>query len=232
MTLINPLRSLVAGLLTTSFAGVVSAAVVYDNTNEDNLYTSAFRTGLEYGDEIFLAGVDRFVTQFVVGYYGDFVQGIVGTGRIRFYLNDGSDAIPGPQTALRPKTVLWESDPFSLAPNNQLVVFNPNVQVPDSFTWTILFTGLENVVGNGAALSVVNPVDIGGMLANGAIGSYDDFWIKNSTTDDSWALNRLSGGAVPSNFYAQVTAVPEPSVLALGALGLAGLWWVRCRKAS
>ncbi len=232
MTITNPLRFLVAGVLTTSLAAVVSAAVVYDNTNENNLHTSAFRTGLEYGDEIFLVGAERFVTQFVAGYYGDFLAGVVGTGRIRFYLNDGTDAIAGPQTALRPKTLLWESEPFPLLPNNQQVVLNPNVLVPDSFTWTILFSGLDNVVGNGAALSVVDPVQIGGVLNNGSIGSYDDFWIKNTPNDDSWALNRLSGGTVPSNFYARVTAVPEPSILALGVVGVASLWLIRRRKAS
>lgn len=201
----------------------VSAAVVYDNTNPNNVLPSAFRTGLEYGDEIKLAGVDRFVTEFLAGYFGDFPEGPTPTARIRFYANDGSDAISGPQVALRPKTVIWESGPFSLGRNNQEIVLQPNVTVPDSFTWTIQFDGLNDVVGNGAALSVVNPVTVGGELSNGAIGSFNDFWIKNGSTEDSWALNVLSGGTVPANFYARVTAVPEPGSLMLASLGILGL---------
>jgi hypothetical protein len=208
--------------LVASFS-TVSAAVVYDNTKAENVLNSAFRTGLEYGDEIKLAGVDRFVTEFLAGYFGDFPQGTVATGRIRFYSNDGTDAIPGSQVALRPKTVIWESDPFALGRNNQEIVLQPNVTVPDTFTWTIQFDGLNNVVGNGAALSVVHPVSVGGVLSNGAIGSFNDFWIKNGSTDDSWALNVLAGGTVPANFYARVTAVPEPGSLLLASLGVLGL---------
>jgi hypothetical protein len=200
-----------------------SAAVVYDNTNPNNVLTSAFRTGLEYGDEIKLAGVERFVTEFLAGYFGDFPDGPAPTGRVRFYANDGTDAIPGSQVALRPKTVIWESGPFSLGRNNQEIVLQPNVTVPDSFTWTIQFDGLNDVVGNGAALSVVNPVTVGGELSNGSIGSFNDFWIKNGSTEDSWALNVLSGGTVPANFYARVTAVPEPGSLVLASLGILAL---------
>lgn len=208
--------------LVASFS-TVSAAVVYDNTNPNNVLPSAFRTGLEYGDEIKLAGVERFVSEFLAGYFGDFPENTVATARVRFYANDGTDAIAGPQVALRPKSVIWESDPFILGRNNQEIVLQPNVTVPDSFTWTIQFDGLNDVVGNGAALSVVNPVSVGGELSNGAIGSFNDFWIKNGSTEDSWALNVLSGGTIPANFYARVTAVPEPGPLALAALGILGL---------
>jgi PEP-CTERM motif len=209
---------------TLTLAGSLSAAVVYDNTTQANLKTSAFRTGLEYGDEIKLTGTERFVTQFIVGYFGDFSTGSP-TGTVRIYANDGTDAITGPQTALRPKTLLWESAPLALLANNQELVLSPNITVPDNFTWSIKFDGLANVVGNGAALSVVNPVTIGGVLANGAIGSYNDFWIKNGSSDESWALNILAGGSLPANYYARVTAVPEPSTMALAGLGLAGLLW-------
>ena len=219
---IVPSAGLAVVTLFTSF-GTVSAAVVYDNTQASNVLSSGFRTGLEYGDEIKLAGSDRFVTEFLAGYFGDFPQGTVATGRIRFYSNDGTDAIPGSQVALRPQTVIWESAPFALGRNNQEIVLQPNVTVPDSFTWTIRFDGLNDVVGHGAALSVVHPVSVGGVLSNGAIGSFNDFWIKNGSTDDSWALNVLSGGTVPANFYARVTAVPEPGPLLLASLGILGL---------
>jgi len=230
MKMTNPAHLLVAGTLFAALTLAVSAAVVYDNTTPANLQSSAFRTGLEYGDEIKLAGSDRFVFEFLVGYFGDFASAPAATGILRIYANDGTDAIPGAQVALRPKSVLWESAPFSLSANNQEVIVAPNITVPDSFTWSIKFDGLGNVAGDSAALSVVNPVTVGGVLSNGALGSFNDFWIKNGLTDDSWALNQLANGTIPANFYARVTAVPEPSVIALGIFGLAGLWLSQRRR--
>jgi hypothetical protein len=228
MNLLNQLpRRMVVGTALAALTLPVSAAVVYDNTQNDT-FTSAFRTGLEYGDEIKLTGVDRFVTEFLVGYFGDFTPPESGTARIRIYANDGSDAIPGPQVALRPKTLLWESPSFVLAANNQAVTVQPNITVPDDFTWTIKFDGLPNTPGHGAALSISSPVSVGGALSGGVVGSYNDFWILNDPADaESWALNVLSGG-VPNNFYARVTAVPEPTTLALGAVGLA--WFGFCQR--
>lgn len=192
--------------LTMAQAG---AAVVYDNTTVANLKSSAFSTSQEYGDEIKLAGTERFVTQFVVGYFGDFPEGTSAWGTFRIYANDGSDALTGPQVAMRPKTLIWESAPFSLSPNNQEAVFTPNVTVPETFTWTVKFEGLSFGSGSSAALSVVTPVTVGGALSGGRIGSYNDFWLKTGDTSESWSLNLLSGGSIPANFYAKVTAVPE-----------------------
>ena len=185
------------------------AAVVYDNSGLAGMTKDGVFLLTEYGDEIALAGTDRWITQFDIATYGDFTTNAVVTAVIRIYANDGSDALDGPHYAYRPKTVLWESAPFTLKPGGQSASFFPLIRVPDSFTWTIRFTGVKQVDGNSVGPIVVNPIQIGGQLANGHIGSYPDYWRKEGLTDDSWMIYLLSSGT-PANFYAKVTATPEP----------------------
>ena len=47
------------------------------------------------------------------------------------------------------------------------------------------------------------------------------------------ALSACGGGSgAPNNFYAKITAVPEPSTLALGAAGLAASWLLQRRRSA
>ena len=187
----------------------LQAAVVYDNTALAGMTKDGVFLLTEYGDEIALAGTDRWITQFDIATFGDFPTNAVVTAVVRIYANDGSDALDGSYYAYRPKTVLWESTPFTLKPGGQTASFSPLIKAPDSFTWTIRFTGVQQVTGNTVGPIVVNPIQVGAPLANGHMGSYPDYWRKDGTTDDSWMIYMLSSGT-PANFYAKVTATPEP----------------------
>jgi len=200
-------------LLLSSLAPIgVRAAVVYDNTALAGMTKDGIFLLTEYGDEIALVGTDRWVTQFDIATFGDFPTNAVVNAVVRIYANDGTDALDGPHYAYRPKTVLWESVPFTLKPGGQTASFAPLIRVPDTFTWTIRFTGVQQVTGNSVGPIVVNPIQIGAPLANGHTGSYPDYWRKDGTTDDSWMIYLLSSGT-PANFYVKVTATPEPATL-------------------
>lgn len=212
-------------------ATTASAAVVFDNTLNVQPGFGA-QTTKEYGDEIALAGSDRYVTELRFQYNGDFATTIpTPQATVRIYANDGPSALPGQTTAPRPGTLLWESGPLSLATGDNSVSVAPNILVPGIVTWSIEFSGLSGAEGDRAALTLANPPTVGGELLGGVIGSYNDYWVKTDpNNDDSWALRRIDGN--PANFYAQVTAIPEPSTIALAVLGLGGLWLVQRRRTS
>lgn len=191
--------------------------VVFDNTPNLINQTPVFFSAQEYGDELALAGSAREVTEFSFAYFGNFGETTGVFFVLRFYVNDGSDAVAGAGTALRPKSLLWDSGEQSLLNGvNQVTLTIPNVVVPDDFTWTIVFTGLDGTPGKQAALMLANPAVIGRLLSGtetlpGLIGSYEDFWKKEVPADpDSWALYAFGFGPndPKGNFYAKVTAVP------------------------
>ncbi len=121
-----------------------------------------------------------------------------------------------------PGTLLFTSDPITLSEGYKTYqVDGINVELPDTVTWTVEFTGVtgnELNVGNRAAL-VLSGTDVVG-------SSYDDFWQKDasgwmiyqtgssSQTDDfaaklfaqSWRLQRDTDSVVLDNFGAKVTA--------------------------
>ena len=218
------------------FASSAQAEIVYDNTT--NTRTNAFSPSTQFhdavvrtfGDEVNLAGVSRTVTQFVVGYVGDFTTPTAADKlTVTFYANDG--ALYSGANTEKPGTVLWQSSPFQLANGaNQLTITVPNIVVPDRFTWAVQFSGTTGAAGNDAGLIFSDPVTVGAVLKNGKLGSYNDIWIQTDPSKaDSWALfTNLKDGAgnsLPANFFARVVAVPEPSTWALAALGGGLLWW-------
>ena len=192
--------------------------VVFDNSANLVNQTPNFFSGREYGDELYLAGSARQVTEFQFAYFGNFGTTPGVAYDLRFYANDGTDAYPGAPTALRPKSLLWESGPQSILNGiNKATVSVPGVLVPDHFTWSITFVGLDGTPGKQAALMLANPATVGAILPGSGnfppvVGSYDDFWKKDDPTEDqSWML--YSFGFAPTdpkgNFYARVVAVPD-----------------------
>ncbi len=219
-----------------AFASSIQAEVVYDNSTNSrtNAYSpsSQFHDAVvrTFGDEINLAGVSRQVTQFIIGYVGDFsALNALDKVKLTLYANDG--ALYSGANTEKPGTVLWQSDPFQLANGpNQLTFAVPNILVPDRFTWAVTFSGTTGVAGDNAGLILADPVTIGGVLKNGTLGSYEDIWIQTDPNRaDSWALfskfKDEQGNPLPANFFAKVITVPEPSTWAMAALGGGLLWW-------
>jgi hypothetical protein len=86
----------------------------------------------------------------------------------------------------------------------------PNVTVPDSFTWSILFGNI--LPTESAGLLLFDPPTIG--------SNFNSFWENAGGT---WQLRTNANPSIPMNFGAQVSAVgvPEPTALALVAVGIA-----------
>lgn len=214
-----------AGLLSL-FVGTPTLAqsqVVFDNSANLINKTPEIPPTQEYGDEIFLAGRARLVTEFDFAYFASVGTTVGVSYAVRFYVNDGTDALPGAATALRPKSLLWDSGLQDINNGvNKVALSVPSVLVPDHFTWTITFQGLNGTPGKQAALVLADPATVGAVLAPATatepalIGSYDDFWKKEVAADaDSWTLYTL--GSAPTdpkgNFFAVVKALPyDPPV--------------------
>lgn len=236
----NLLKSrIVAGVIALVAVYGRSAAaqpqVIFDNTPNLINQAPAFFLAQEYGDELLLAGSARQVNQFQFAYHGDFGATTKASYVLRFYANDGTDSIAGAGVALRPKSLLWESSPLELFNGvNQVTLDIPDVVVPDGFTWTISFSGIDGTPGKRAALMLANPAVIGALLAGTPampelLGSYDDFWTRVIPADpESWSL--YSFGFAPTdpkgNFFAKVTAVPyRPELQISRATGQVTLRW-------
>jgi len=190
--------------------------------------------GIEYGDEITLSGSknDRTVTKFEVEYYMSY--GISGDekAQIKFYDNTGVNGAPS--------NLLFDSGVFSLKRTgyNTITINDINIVVPDTFTWTISFTGINDCVKS--VWKTYDPSadndfqEVIFFQCNERIGlvwcdpptvgsSYNDFWEKRDT---GWTLMRMPDGIPSANFGARITAIPEPTPIKLSLL--AGLIFTNC----
>lgn len=187
----------------------VQGSVVYENAAHPLLNTNGVQMAhfysREFGDEINLAGTDRILTDFQFEYYGDFTSAFGRTGRIRIYKNDG------PGTYATPHTVLYDSGSFFLNSGyNTKWISGLSVEVPNRITWTVEFSGVTEAVGDRAGLLFYHPPTIG--------TSARDFW---ALFNNQWSLYHFGGTTFKpeANFGVRIVAVPEPSTLALLALG-------------
>lgn len=200
------------------------ASVVYDNSFTD-LNQSYGTNNVEFGDEINLSGTDRVVTNFKFEYFlGGNASGNE-TAQLTLHANDGPmiTRTIGTDTfqIASPGSVLYTSPILSLQTGYQTAEASAfAVDVPDTLTWTVTFQGLE--AGEVAGLRLFNPPTVG--------TSFADFWQKNGGT---WNTQLIDNGVVPANFAARVTAVPEPSTLALGLLaGLSCMGYLGFKRRS
>ena len=194
-------RTLLA-LLALLVAVPASGAVVYDNTSHplsSNQFNPGF--GTEHGDEITLAGVDRIVTDFEFQYQ---LGAGSGSARVRFYHNDGPGGEPG--------SLLYDSGDFALVVTGgtptPFTLSGLEVAVPDTFTWTVSF---ESPTSTSIFNFVYDPPVVGS-------SDNDVYWLRFSGGD--W---NEAGFGLPdrANFYAEVTALPEPSTALQGLAGAA-----------
>ena len=215
------LLSKLLALLTASFVFCTTAlaGIVYDNTTSsiNNRSFAPPGNNVEFGDQVFLSGIDRRVTDFTFQYFlSDNASGNE-TAELFFRLNNGG------ASGTDPGTPVYRSGEFGLDRGFQTVTAQGlSVTVPNTFTWSVVFNGID--LGEQAGLLLYNPPTVG--------ASFDDFWVKGSD-GTTWQTFLVDVGATPANFYARVVAVPEPSTLALAILGgLACIGFSRCRRAS
>lgn len=190
------------------------AGVVYDNmTPASYSGISQFSTN-EFGDQVTLAGNQRILESISFDY---FLSSKNGNESITFklYKNDGVGGAPN--TPMGAPIVVSGAqliaDPIKIS--TVILGFDPytpfQILVPDTFTWTVLFGGID--AGESAGLLVYNPVTIG--------FSYNDFWDR-SGPGNTWQTKL--GIGFGANFGANITAVPEAGTLGYALLG--SLLWI------
>lgn len=210
---------LAVGMLWVGNGAPLRAATIFDNSAND--LVTRFNPGtLEVGDQIILAGTDRWLTTFSFEYWGvntasptTFAGAI--TAEVRFYENNGmlfnGYSAPG--------TMFYDSGTFSLAAptDRSTFTFSEGADFPagglfiptDDMTWSVEFTGmgLTDTVG----VDIYSPPVAG--------RDWPDYWQNNG----GWSLLT---NVVPMDFAAKMDAnatVPEPSLLALSLVGGLGL---------
>ena len=198
---------------TTSTVGLADT-VVYDNSI--NRLGPSFSSTNEFGDQVTLSGSVTKITSFEIDYFLNHGASGDETARIFLYANDGAGGKPG--------SLLFDSisvaNTIPLIRGYDHILFQGlSISVPQSFTWTIKFGGVDSV--EFAALLLSNPPTVG--------SSYDDYWEK---VGGDWITKRSE--VTPFNFSAQFSAVPEPTMLQYGFMaGLAWLGvWVQRRSSS
>lgn len=189
--------------------------LIYDNSTIDR--NVRFNPGTnEVGDQITLGGTARWVTDFTFQYWGTNFLGNPypdEQARVRFYKNDGAAS---PQGAPTPGTVLFDSDWFSIgATNRATLVFTDfrsdalvplSAGLPDTFTWTVQFSGIG--IGESAGVDLYGPPTVG--------GRFSDYW---DNTESGWQLRTNSVAPFTEiNFAAKITAVVQPKL----AIALSG----------
>jgi len=189
------------------------ASIVFDNSvnllSPPRFYSPG--NNIEFGDQIFLAGSDRRVSDFQFDYFVSTNASGNELAEIFFYDNNGANGMPS--------SLLYRSGEFSLGAGFQTVVAQQlSVTVPSTFTWAVVFKGID--VGESAGLLLADPPTVGTSLS--------DFWVKN--TDGTWATFLIDNGSTPANFVARITAVPEPGTYALAALGAVILTYASRRR--
>ena len=210
---------LILTVLCASLALCAPAATIYDNSANDLLTRFSFGTR-EVGDEIVLAGSERYLTNFSFEFYGtNTANPLAFSGsiqaRVRFYLNDGP-LFNGYST---PGTKFYDSDWFGVAsptPRNTFI-FTAGSDFPigglflpaSDLTWSIQFQGMG--VTDDVGVDIYSPPVVG--------ANFPDYWDFDGS---NW---KLMTNSVPMNFASlmEATNVPEPSSTAFCLLGGMGL---------
>src|SRR5208282_121995 len=207
--------------LTTPLVAQTSVTI-FDNSHND--LQTRFDPGTDQvGDEIILAGSDRYLTSFSFEYWGTSLNPASFAGavqaRVELYENNG----PTFNGYATPGTVFYDSGWFGgfgpTGGNTNRATLNFSVgpdfpqgglymPVLSNMTWSVQFRNLGT--GDAAGVDIYSPPTVG--------QDYPDYWQNDGT---GWELMTNS---VPMDFAAVMQAtVPEPSTLALSVCGGLGL---------
>lgn len=233
--------------LSLGVVAVGAAALLVPGARGQNAYnnTTTYNGNFNYvtsstsataGNEVILTGglSSYNITSFSFQY--DFSGSDVpstATADLIFYQNNGTQV----SGYSGPGTVLFNSGPFSLGTGSSAyttgatATFNTaalggGVTVPQIFTWAVTFSGLTSSESAGLGLFGTIP----------SVGqNYGDAWYNPNGTSGTWALDVASSGNPALTFGAQIGAavVPEPSSIALFAMGATGLvasGWRKLRR--
>jgi len=164
------------------------------------------------GNEIILAGSARYASEFSFEFWGSSkgvyeFEGDV-QARVRFYQNDGSFSTSGYAS---PGTVIYDSGlfPIPATPAGRATLIFDDFQIdavvplmiplPNSFTWTVQFSGLSS--NDSAGVDLYTPPVIG--------NTYGDYW-ENDTS--RWALKT---NTVPMEFAARLSTISSGTTVAV-----------------
>jgi hypothetical protein len=197
---------------------IQAAEVVYNNSTPSG--NQFLPNTVQYGDEITLGGSARTITQFQFEYYFSGAGDSSKTFGFNLYANDGDTVVAG-RSAFAPSTLLYSTSANLQSGFNTVTISGISVNVPDTVTWTVSFSGLG--VGEEAGLLLGGPTPSVG-------ASFNDFWEFDGSV---WSLKQINGGAPVANFIARVEAVPEPGTILtmLGGLAVLGVAAYRRRVA-
>ena len=202
-----------------AFASFAFADTIYDNSHND--LGIRFDPGnFEVGDEIQLTGAARYLTNFAFEFWGESsisANRFAGDvqARVRFYQNDG----PGFHGYATPSSIFFDSGWLTIdgpTTRNTLVFAAGDllpagglfIPVGQTMTWSVQFQ--RAVSDDSIGLDIYSPVSAG--------ASFPDYWENDGT---GW---QLKNNVVPMDFAARLeaslVAVPEPSMLAVAAVGV------------
>ena len=232
------MKSLLTGLFCLGLAQPLFAVdpTIYDNSVNDLVIR--FNPGTaQVGDEITLAGTQRYLTRFDFEYFGTNTASPVAfagnvKADVKIYLNDG----PLFNGYATPGTLLWDSGlfgGFGPTPRSTLIFtaaggdFAPTgLFLPTSdLTWAVQFSGMGAT--DSVGLDIYSPPVVG--------GNFPDYW-QNS--GGGWQL-LTNNASIPMSFgarmFASANPVPEPSMEAFAVLGTLfslGItrWKIRSKK--
>jgi hypothetical protein len=214
---------LAVGALCMSIVAPLRAATIFDNSLND--LSVRFNPGTkEVGDEIILAGTERYLTGFSFEYWGTNTANpttFAGAvqAQVKFYRNNGTpfNGYPTPDNAFY-DSGLFSLDSLTTARRTEVFTvadFPGGVPlfIPTShMTWSVQFSGMGGT--DTVGVDIYSPPTVG--------SDYPDYWQNNGTTfSPSWVLLT---NTVPMDFAARFTAIiPEPSAVTLSIMGGLGL---------
>lgn len=231
-TLYKTALFLALGALCMGIGTPLRAATIFDNSVNDLQHRwSPAPLTLEVGDQITLAGTERYLTRFDFEYWATTADHISFAGsveaRVRFYLNNGTqfNGYSSPSDNFFDSGWFGGFGPTDGYPNRATIFFTEGTDFPSGglfiptasdnmMTWSVQFQGMgiDDTVG----------LDLYSPPVTGYGQDYPDYW-QNNEGSIGWTLQTNS---YPMDFAARFFAnqtIPEPSTVTLSILGGLGI---------